>query len=652
MIGRLTASWREWSEQHSFSSSIADVPAWVLSFTLHVILLVVVSLLSYSLPVRELLTISMPEPLEVEEIPQEFQFQDEISDVIGALSDDGRATAMASAPVLADLAEIESQPQDLLDEGDIEFVEQFDEVTTPLDTSTKLVRGVAGVGVTGATGAIDRLTHEILLSLEERETLVVWLFDQSGSLDRQRREINERLRRIYEELGLIHGPDTRSNGREPLLTAIMGFGVKPTWMIRKPTADTQAIQDAVAAIETDESGVENVFSAIYAAAQEFEGWRRKRNVLLVAVTDEVGDDYQSMLEKCVRLCRKRTMPVYVVGVPAAFGETETMLKWVDPNPKFDQTPKWGRVNQGPESMQLERLRLPFASTSQETLDSGFGPYALTRLCYQTGGIYFAIHPNRHVGRRIGRRETEEFSSYFARFFDPQTMRAYRPEYVSVDEYQRRVSSNPTREALVRAAGADVRRMGRPQLRFVKRDEASFANQLTEAQKLAAKLEPTLNSVHSILRQGEEARNSEESLRWQAAYDLACGQMLAVLVRTRGYNEMLAQAKRGLKPKAEKNNTWKLVPDSDLSTSSRLEREAERAQEYLERVVEEHDGTPWAHIARKELSVPMGWRWVDSFTPMPGNNQVAAAGNNGQAVPRDDERRMLPKGPPTRNVPKL
>ena len=44
------------------------------------------------------------------------------------------------------------------------------------------VKGAAGEGTTGAVGAIDRITHEILLSLEERKTLVVWLFDQTASL--------------------------------------------------------------------------------------------------------------------------------------------------------------------------------------------------------------------------------------------------------------------------------------------------------------------------------------------------------------------------------------------------------------------------------------------------------------------------------------
>ena len=42
------------------------------------------------------------------------------------------------------------------------------------------------------------------------------------------------------------------------------------------------------------------------------------------------------------MCRRWAMPVYVVGVPAPFGRRETQMKWVDPDPKFDQTDPVGR----------------------------------------------------------------------------------------------------------------------------------------------------------------------------------------------------------------------------------------------------------------------------------------------------------------------
>lgn len=651
MFSQLLASMRDWRSVDL--SSPGNFPAWLTSLTLHIFLLVVISLLTYTVPGRFDLTLTIPDEAELELVPEEFHFDDSASEVIGALSNDGMSTAMASAPTIADLAEVETEPDvDIYETGDIELVEEWETVTTPLDTTTRLVKGVAGVGVTGANGAIDRITHEILLSLEDRDTLVVWLFDQSGSLNRQREEINERLKRIYGELGLIRDDisDPHSN-REPLLTAALGFGKSTNWVLRKPTADMNEIRTAVGSLKTDDSGVENVFTAIYDAATEFEKWRRNRNVMLIAVTDEVGDDHRAMLEKCVLTCRKNAMPVYVIGVPAAFGQSETLLKWVDPDSRYDQTPKWGRVSQGPETLRSQRLHLPFSNGPSETIDSGFGPFALTRLCYQTGGIYFAIHPNRDVGRRVGRRETEEFSSHFAHFFDSQRMRAYQPEYVSIEEHDRTARANPMRKALIRGAEIDFAKAGRLETRFVKRDEADFSNRLTESQKVAAKLEPRLNSLFATLKQGEAGRPGEESLRWQAAYDLAYGQTLAVLVRIRGYNEMLAKAKRGLKPTEERNNTWTLQPDKELSTSSRLERYAETAKEHLERVVEDHDGTPWALIAKRELGQPMGWKWQESFTRAQPANRVAA-GNGNQRTPRDDQRRMLPKGPAKRPIPKL
>ena len=39
-----------------------------------------------------------------------------------------------------------------------------------------VIKGVGSAGTTAASGAVDRITHEILLSLDERPTLVAWLF--------------------------------------------------------------------------------------------------------------------------------------------------------------------------------------------------------------------------------------------------------------------------------------------------------------------------------------------------------------------------------------------------------------------------------------------------------------------------------------------
>jgi AcrR family transcriptional regulator len=81
------------------------------------------------------------------------------------------------------------------------------------------------------------------------------------------------------------------------------------------------------------------------------------------------------------------------------------------------------------------------------------------------------------------------------------------------------------------------------------------------------------------------------------------------VRTSAYNTILAQAKSGMKFKDPKNDTWRLVPDDDIATAgSQMENLAGQARTLLTRVVDEHPGTPWAHLAaparRHHHSLPL------------------------------------------------
>jgi hypothetical protein len=350
--------------------------------------------------------------------------------------------------------------------------------------------------------------------------------------------------------------------------------------------------------------------------------------------------------------------VYVVGAPAPFGRKEAYLKFVDPDPRFDQSTQWGVVDQGPETLLPEQLRIGFGPPEEEqAIDSGFGPYSLTRLCYETGGMYFAIHPNRSARRAVSRRETAEFASHLQFFFDPQVMRRYQPDYVSEEEYSRRVNTNKARAALVTAAQMSwVETFELPEMRFIKRDEGEFVAALSEAQKVAARLEPQFERLHEVLRLGESDRDQEASPRWQAGYDLAMGRILALRARTQAYNAMLAKAKRGMRFANEKNNTWVLRPSKDLSSvGSQLEKTAERAQFYLDRVLADHPGTPWALLAKNELKTPLGWEWVEEFTDLSPPPPAAAANNNPPPVPMtpaDEEARRIEMRKPVREFKKL
>jgi hypothetical protein len=331
------------------------------------------------------------------------------------------------------------------------------------------------------------------------------------------------------------------------------------------------------------------------------------------------------------------------------------MKWVDPDPRYSQKPQRGVVEQGPETAFPERVRISFAGETEDEppLDSGFGPYALTRLCSETGGIYFAVHPNRSSSQFVRWDDIAPYSSHLSRFFDPEVMRRYRPEYVSFNEYQKRVNENKARTALIKAATASnqVDAMEDPKRVFIKRDEAEFSRELSEAQQKAALLEPKINALYQVLQQGEGDREKETVARWQAGFDLAIGRTLAVKIRTEAYNAMLAAAKRGLKVSNPKNNTFEIVSADEISVGSNYAKLAERAKFYLNRVVKEHPGTPWAAEARRELQTPLGWKWKDSFTDLTPKPQPkpAANNNNNAAPPKPEQPMMLEKK--ERPVPK-
>lgn len=612
--------------------------------------------------------INPPPEYDIEQVQriEEVVYSDLPSQEVGAESPLAAAMAEASAPEFAEVAEIpnplDQRPQVL---ATINMNELFTRAVAPQDLGVTL-KGQVGHAAEGASGAVDRITFEVLKALEDRPTLIVWLFDQSGSLTRQRREIRDRFDRIYEELGIIEQSGSaafRHEGQEPpLLTSIIGFGQSVQLLTKEPTADLQEIKAIVDAIENDPSGIEKVFSAVHAAVTQHKNYRRsragagpERNVLLVVVTDERGDDATGM-EQTISLCQRFGMPVYVIGVPAPFNREHTLVKYVDPDPSYDQTPQFAQVDQGPESYRLEGVQIGYTGdfANEPVIDSGFGPFALTRLCYETGGIYFAVHPNRNTNRRVSRAELSPFASEIEYFIDPEVMTRYRPDYVSPKDYEAQVRRSPLRSALVAAGQMNqISTLDRPQTRFVKRDDAQLAADLTRAQRAAALTEPRLAALDELLRKGEAGRDEERSPRWLAGFDLARGRVLAHRVRAETYNAMLAKAKRGMPFEDPKNNTWILKPDGEISVGSKWERDADEARRLLQSVVDAHDRTPWGMLAKKELETPIGWRWTETFTDLaPRQNSPGANNNNNNnPPPRDDQARMIPRKP-VREVPKL
>jgi hypothetical protein len=651
-----TSSERHWWNLRTPRDAVLDegTSAWLLSFVLHLGALFALAAATLLLPAprREVLLAARSVESEAQPVLDAFHFSSQRSDAVGALSAGTSGDALAQSRAEAPNDDPAYQVETLTPVGNLQVLD-IDRTLLEGRNATEnlLIKGAGSAGTTGAAGAVDRITNEILLSLDERPTLVVWLFDQSLSLKAQREAIAQRFDRVYDELGVIEAsgnPAFRRRDDKPLLTAVASFGQQIQLLTKTPTDDLVAIKEAVRGVTDDPSGHENVFQSVHFLADKYRHYRlqtARRNVMIVVFTDEAGDDVDQ-LDATIDQCRKLAIPIYVVGVPAPFGREDAYIRYVDPDPKYDQSVQWLPVHQGPESLLPERLKLNFAGQREydEQIDSGFGPYGLCRLTSETGGLYFTVHPNRKVGGKVESWETAAYSAHLAAFFDERVMRNYRPDYVTVDQYHELLTKNRACSALVQAAQLswttpleDVRR------RFPKVDDARLARDLSVAQRDAAKLEPRVDQIVAILREGEGDRPKLTKPRWQAGYDLAIGRALAVQVRTAGYNAILAAAKQGLQFQDPHDDTWVLRPAREVTVNSALAKDAATATQYLQRVVKDHPGTPWAMDAQRELDEPLGWKWTERFTNVAA--RVAAA----QQMAQNGNRRRPepPSGPPAK-----
>jgi hypothetical protein len=491
--------------------------------------------------------------------------------------------------------------------------------------------------VGGVRGAVDRLTVEIEASLRQENTLVVWLFDATPSMKERREAIAERFDNIYRQLGILGVGNHGS-----LKTVVATFGRTVEYLTHKPVEDVKDVQKAIHKIkddgDPDKDSVENVFGACLNAAERFRSFRTgtkdRRRVMIVAVTDERGSDFGRVEEAIVKL-RKLGMRVYCVGDDAVFGREKHFF----PHVFQDGYHGLGYTLRGPETARLENVQLPFwGQGGFGEITSGFGPYALSRLCAETGGLFLI---------------SEELPGPK---FDPAILRNYLPDYRPVREYEAERSKNAAKACLVQASqasaqdGSAIQRIPQPRFQFRADNDNTLRQQITEAQKPLAELDYRLNEMHTLLEGGEKSRAQLDTPRWRATFDLALGRVLALRARALGYNLMLAEMKTQPRPfETSGDNTWRIVPASEQYAPPRIQKFAKRARQYLEGVIEEHRGTQWELLAREELRSPMAWEWqelrIDYPPPAPPRPP-----RNAVQLEEDRQRDMMQRQQQQEHVP--
>lgn len=628
-----------------YVDQLKDAPAWAISLAVHAAILMLMASITYVVnsPDNSLMLSSTIDQVD----EQQFLFDATVSDQVGTNASFDTLSAslsMTKDPTLETENPVDEQLQEELLDVNVPMAES---IAKPSDS--ELVESVEVAGQTehtgGTEGAMDRLTFEIASSLNDKPTLVIWLFDASNSLNEHREMIANRFETVYKQLGMLDR--NQDKGRPPLETAVVSFGEKTKFVTEKPVSDVKDLIKAVRDIQPDESGIEHTFEAIDQVSKRWQSYRTKlrRNVMIILVTDERGDDPEK-LDNVIAFNKRYGIRVFCVGHAAPFGREQVFVNytWEENGQSFTMDLP---ADVGPETFYPERLQLPFWGGRNQYLDrmsSSYGPYALTRLCAETGGLYLV---NEELNMVQDAKQAPRF--------DHAIMRNYSPDYRPIRLQDQDIKQNQAMQAVIMASQlSKVNSVPLPTLSFRADTDNALRQALTEAQKPLAVLDYHLNELMAILEKGVKDRDKLTRPRWRAGFDLAMGRVLAMRARAMGYNEMAAEMKSSPKKfESKDNNHWRMVPSEKVSTSATVRKLASQADEYLSRVINEHPGTPWEMLADRERQQPLGWEWQEF------RRELAPSNPNDPNAPRlllaeeeERQRRMNNPPPKPKNIPRL
>ncbi len=458
--------------------------------------------------------------------------------------------------------------------------------------------------------AIDRITREIMWMLSKQKVLIIWCFDQSGSMKDDQKEIRGKIERVYAELGL----SDKATG-DALTTAVTSYGEKFTVHTKRPTFELEEIRKAIDSVPSDPSGKEMMCQGVGRAIAMHRKYaaRGQRGMAMILVTDESGDreDNGRYLEDVISTAKAARCKVFVLGREAVFGYPYAFIRW-----KHPQTgrPHWLRIDRGPETAFVEQCQTNGFYRRHDAYPSGYGPYELSRLAHQTGGIYFML-PSLEAKLVRGEK----------RRYELEAMRGYLPDLRARMEIVKDRDKSKLRTICWKIISdlnpynpncAEVIEL---RYRFsikVKEFVAQVGKEKGKARIYLKYLDYAAKELEKIKRYREE----EPSPRWQANYDLLYAQLLAYKVRVYEYGVYLDNFVKHPQtaPLTKKPNLhmidWHLGTRKETLTGDLTKPFIEHANKLFASIAKSHPGTPWGTRAQWEKGRGYGVRLYPYYEP--------------------------------------
>lgn len=465
--------------------------------------------------------------------------------------------------------------------------------------------GAAHIAVGNYDDAMDEITRELIRLLQSGDVVVVWLFDQSTSMQDDREQIGARIGRVYAELATSGFAE-----KNALTTGIASYSGDYAQHTKTPTSAASKIYNAIEAVPIDPIGTERTCQAVREAILRHRRYveSTKRQFALIVVTDESGDpaDNRRYLEDAIAEAKATNCHVYVLGREAMFGYP--FEHNISRNSQTGQT-RISSYDRGPESAFLEQLQTDGFSARRDTVLSGFGPYEQVRLTRETGGIFFMMPDDK---QQKGERRIHHY--------DPAVMKDYLPDWRPRSVVTDQANQDPLQVVLSQvidetnpyeaasSSAAEIRQLF----------STSPTKLSTEMQQERAKMRAYAayldQAIHS-LEQAEPLRDSSPSVRQQANYDLLLAQLLAYRIRADEFHDYLSNSShsRTQIPTGVAIIGWQIAATKRLASPEKHGAEIARARSLLEQIVRERKGTPWAARAQDELDQGFGVMLEPAFS---------------------------------------
>jgi hypothetical protein len=149
----------------------------------------------------------------------------------------------------------------------------------------------------------------------------------------------------------------------------------------------------------------------------------------------------------------------------------------------------------------------------------------------------------------------------------------------------------------------------PPLPANQQQKNQFFGQLTNQQMALALVYNDLESKYEELKLLSDDRKNETKL-WQANYDYVMARIQFRMAYFYEYNAMLGKIRKEELPQLDPqvHKGYKLASKASMSDRD-AQKIADNAKKILKKLSDDHKGTPWELIAKKEMFTSLGLEWV-------------------------------------------